>query len=128
MLRWKLFAVLAIILTMVGLIGNKYIAGSAHHRQVSLLEEAGLEITIGDERLTIAVGPFDDLFAILEELDPALVEAALAGRDLSFEREEYDQVNLPLRTNTDLILAEAIATGEYYRASKQLESVAAEQG
>lgn len=128
MLRWKLFSLLAIILTLVGLLGNKYIASSAHHRQISLLEESGQCIAVNSDCLLITIGPQDDLFASLSSLDPEKVESALAGRSLFIEREEYTQVDLQMKTRTDLILAEAIATGEYYKASKQLETIAEEQG
>lgn len=129
MLRWKLFVPLAVVLTLLGMLGSKYWSASASHRQILALEQASTaEIAAEEEAVIISLTANGDLEDLLAELDAVEVEAILADRNLKLQRTETQPVDTILVRQTDLILAQAVATREYYSASLQLQELAEERG
>lgn len=128
-MRWKLFVPLAIVLTLLGMLGSKYWSASASHRQIAALQQEGsAEIAEDKERVIISLSPEGDLADLLAKLDEAQVEAILAGRELRLQRTGAQPVDVALARQLDLIIAQAAATREYYTASQQLQELAAERG
>jgi len=128
MLRWKLFVPLAVILTLLGLMGSKYWSASASHRQISALQQAcSLKILEKKDHFTINFAE-KELPDVLADLDSKSVEMILDGKDLKLMRDQTQPIEAVLARQTDLIVAEAVATKEYYRASLQLQALAEKSG
>lgn len=128
MLRWKLFVILAVIFVALGLAGNKYITGSAHRHDLTLLEDTGLQVAFDGDKLRIDIESDESLTDVFNGLEPTVAETIFANYSLRLGRLGFEQVDSALSARVDLILAQAVATGEFYTASTLLEQVAKEQG
>lgn len=125
MLRWKLFVPLAVGLTLLGLSISKYWTVSASERQLSALNQDGkAELVIEEDALVIVLAADAELAELLAGLAPDQVQQVAAGRELHLQRTERQQADPALAAQMQLILAQAIATGEYYTASRQLTDLA----
>lgn len=128
-MRWKLFVPLAVVLTLLGMLGSKYWSASASHRQIAALQQEGsAEISKDKEAVIIRLTAKGDLADLLAKLDAVQVKAILAGRELHLQRADTQPVDVVLARQLDLILAQAAATREYYSASMQLRELAEKWG
>jgi hypothetical protein len=129
MLRWKLFVPLAVALTLLGMMGSKYWSASASHRQISALQQASsLKILEKEDQVIIHFPDQKELPDVLADLDSRSVEMILADKDLKFVREQTQPIEAGLARQTDLIVAEGVATKEYFQASLQLLAMAEKSG
>lgn len=128
-MRWKIFLPLAVVLTLLGLLGSKYWSASASHRQIEALQqESAADFMETADALIISLDARGDLADLLVRLDEEKVSQALAGRDLRFQRTGQGQIDLDLSRQVDLLVAQAVATRQYYESSLLLEKLAQQHG
>jgi len=129
MLRWKLFVPLAVVLTAAGLLGSYFWSASASARYLSTLEnQAVADITIDGDDLIISLKTGQALPEILEELNYDQLAKISGENRINFVRIGKESTDSSLNHQVDLILAQAIATREYYAANLLLKDLAAEWG
>lgn len=128
-MRWKLFLPLAIVLTLLGMLSSKYWAASASRRQIEALQqESGAIFTETDAAIVISFDANSHLADILVRLDEGKVNKVLAGRDLKFQRTGLEPIEPAVVRQVELLVAQAVATHQYYEASLKLEVLAREHG
>lgn len=129
-MRWKLFIPLAVILTLLGMLGSNYWSASASHRQFAALQQESVAANISENEgsIVLSLEANGDLADILAHLDQEKVNRVLAGRELKLHRTGLEPMDLDISRQVDLLVAQAVATREYYSASLMLEKMAQEHG
>lgn len=128
-MRWKLFLPLAVVLTLLGMLSSKYWAASASHRQIAALQqESGAVFTETDDAIVISFDADSDLADILVRLDEGKVNKVLAGRELKLQRTGLEPIEPDVVRQVELLVAQAVATHEYFEASLKLQKLAQEHG
>jgi 3-hydroxy-3-methylglutaryl CoA synthase len=129
LMRWKLFLPLAVILTLLGMLGSNYWSASASHRQIAALQQESVaNISENEDSIVLSLEANGDLADILANLDQEKVNRVLAGRELKLQRTGLVPIDLDFSRQVDLLVAQAVATREYYSASLMLEKMAQEHG
>lgn len=129
MLRWKLFIPMAVILTVLGLLGNYYWNASASKRNISALNnQAAAEVEVLGDQLSVNLKSGQALADLLFKLDSAQLKKIGADKEIVLRRSDYNTVEADLTQEIDLLVAQAVATNEYYEASKTLKGLAEEWG
>lgn len=129
MLRWKLFIPLAILFTVIGLLGNHYWSASASSRSLSSLNDIdNVSVVLEDKQMLISVNNGQALADILKKLETSQIRELLSDRELKLQRSESLPVETGLVQQVDLILAQAASTHEFYAASLDLRELARQQG
>lgn len=127
MLRWKIFIPLAIVLTAAGLLISHFWTQSATTRHLSALDSVAADIELEGNTLVIKLDEGQALAEVFPGSD-GMVAKAIKNRELKISREGKGPVNAGLAQEVDIILAQAVATKEYYQASCLLRELATEHG
>lgn len=127
MLRWKIFIPLAIILTAAGLLISYHWTQSASTRHLSALDSAAVDFELEGNTLAIKLRKGQALADAFPGSDGKLAKV-VKNRELRIFREGKKTVDAHLAQDVDLIMAQAVATKEYYHASRLLKDLAAEHG
>lgn len=128
MLRWKLFISLVILLTAVGLLGSYYWSASASNRYLLGWDKSVADVTIDGGIMSIELNNGQTLAEILHVLDDGELAKMASKKKLEITRADMEPVDISLAGDVELILAQAVATSEYYQASLLLKELATRQG
>lgn len=127
-MRWKIFIPLAIILTAVGLLGSYYWANIASARYLSGLDSLAADVVLEGKTITIILNDGQALADIFDDLDDAQLPMVTSERQLKITRDDMVPVDTGLSQQVQLILAQAVATKEYYQGSLLLKELATDRG
>lgn len=127
-MRWKIFIPLAIVLTAAGLLGSIYWSNTASTRYLSVLDTEATDVVVEGKTITIKLKNGQALADILDYLDGPQLAKVTRERELVLSRVDMLPVDTSLTQEVHLILAQAVATKEYYKASLMLRDLAADRG
>jgi hypothetical protein len=129
MFRWKLFIPLTIFLTVLALGGNflteAKLAGSG---VAGIADPSITELRLTRQEMIVVVEP-GQLRTALLVLEDGGAQRQLVGRRLSVKAPQgQGAINSELRLEAELLLAQAVATREYWQVGQILKEQAARQG
>lgn len=129
MLRWKLFIPLAIFLTVLALAGNFFAEAKLAGSGIAGIDDPSItELRLTRQEMIVVVEP-GQLKTALLVLEDGGAQRQLLGRRLSVKAPQgQGSINSELRLEADLLLAQAVATREYWQVGLILKEQAARQG
>lgn len=128
-MRWNLFVPLAVLCTVLGLLGNYYWHVSASTRYLAhVKEQADADISMVGDTLLISISAGQALSEFLPRLEGDKLGKLLARNKIDLCRKDSLPVDGGLKNQVDLVVAQALATEEFYNAERILRQLAEEHG
>lgn len=126
-MRWKIFIPLAILLTAAGLLGSFYWSNITSTRYLSRLDSLEADVALEGKTVTITINDGQALSDIFNDRDDVQLPMTNEGQ-LKIFRGDMLPIDSSLSQQVQLILAQAVATKEYYQASLLLRELATDRG